>query len=173
MTPIWQSSWQKLPFGYRMELGKVVIHPQKSVVVREIFEKYALGASYNELVDCLRGQDVSYDQGKIWNKNMVGRILENRKYMISNYEKINFCNFSAHFPQSFSPHKAPSFSPFQGHPSHTTSPIKSLAHPQFSALSGVSYADEFPSKSPLVSLTLAPSRGNLRDGFRAEHRDFR
>ena len=71
---------RKLPFGYRMELGKVVLHPQESVVVREIFEKYILGASYKALVDSLREQDVVYDQGKVWNKNMVARILENKKY---------------------------------------------------------------------------------------------
>lgn len=71
---------RKLPFGYRMELGKIVIHPKEALTVQYIFQQYALGASYSELLRHLRKQDVEYDQGKLWNKNMVARILENRKY---------------------------------------------------------------------------------------------
>lgn len=71
---------RKLPFGYRMEMGKIVVYPQEALTVQSIFQQYILGASYKELVECLREQDVSYDQGKLWNKNMVARILENRKY---------------------------------------------------------------------------------------------
>ena len=72
---------RKLPFGYRMEMGKIVVHPEEALMVQSIFQQYILGASYKELVGHLREQDVSYDQGKIWNKNMVARILENRKYI--------------------------------------------------------------------------------------------
>lgn len=72
---------RKLPFGYRMERGTVVVHPEEAALVRNIFRQYILGASYRELVDNLRDQDVSYDQDKLWNKNMVARILENRKYV--------------------------------------------------------------------------------------------
>lgn len=71
---------RKLPFGYRMEMGKIVVYPQEALTVQSIFQQYILGASYKELVECLREQDVSYDQGKLWNKNMVARILENKKY---------------------------------------------------------------------------------------------
>lgn len=34
--------------------------------------------------------------------------------MISNFKKLNFCNFSAHLTQSSSPHTTPSFFPFRG-----------------------------------------------------------
>lgn len=71
---------RKLPFGYRMELGKVVVHPEEALTVQYIFRQYIQGTSYKELVEYLRERDVPYDQGKLWNKNMVARILENRKY---------------------------------------------------------------------------------------------
>ena len=71
---------RKLPFGYRMEFGEVVIHSAEAAVVQEIFRQYISGESYRSLVDSLRNQDVPYYQGKLWNKNMVARILENRKY---------------------------------------------------------------------------------------------
>jgi len=71
---------RKLPFGYRMEAGQVVVHPEEASMVQYIFRQYTLGASYKELVESLREQDIPYDQDKLWNKNMVARILENRKY---------------------------------------------------------------------------------------------
>lgn len=74
------ASNRKLPFGYRMEFGEVVIHPLEAITVQKIFQQYASGASYKDLIDMLREQDVPYDPGKLWNKNMVARILENRRY---------------------------------------------------------------------------------------------
>lgn len=71
---------RKLPFGYQMEMGKIVTNPKEALTVQYIFQQYALGASYSELLEHLRKQDVPYDKGKLWNKNMVARILENRKY---------------------------------------------------------------------------------------------
>ena len=77
------ASNRKLPFGYRMELGKIAIHPEEAPIVQHMFQQYILGASYTELVEDLRRRDVPYNQGKLWNKNMVARILENRKYIAS------------------------------------------------------------------------------------------
>lgn len=56
---------RKLPFGYKMEAGRVVVDTKESVVVRHIFQKYILGDSYRELVEYLRKQDVPYDSGKV------------------------------------------------------------------------------------------------------------
>ena len=75
------ASNRKLPFGYLMEVGEIAIHPLEAVIVQRIFQRYSSGESYKTLVEYLREQDVSYDCGKIWNKNMVARILENRKYI--------------------------------------------------------------------------------------------
>lgn len=71
---------RKQPFGYRMELGVIVRHPQEAPLVEQIFQQYLSGASYNTLVADLRSQPVPYDEGKIWNKNMLARILEDKRY---------------------------------------------------------------------------------------------
>lgn len=34
----------------------------------------------NELTEALRQQDVPYDEGRLWNKNMVARILADTRY---------------------------------------------------------------------------------------------
>ena len=71
------ASNRKQPFGYKMELGEIVIQEQEASVVRWIFQTYLAGASYNDLTEALEKGDVPYEVGKLWNKNMVARILEN------------------------------------------------------------------------------------------------
>ncbi len=71
---------RKLPFGYKMEMGQVIIYCQEAEVVRHVFEQYIAGATYNSLVAELSKQSIHYDEQKPWNKNMVARILEDRRY---------------------------------------------------------------------------------------------
>lgn len=68
------------PFGYRMEYGKVVIDPDESRWVVYIYEQYILGESFKSLSDTLCGTGIHYDGDKPWNKNMVARILQERRY---------------------------------------------------------------------------------------------
>lgn len=71
---------RKQPFGYRMEYGRVIEHPQEAETVRQIFARYLTGATFKTLVEELSCQSVPYDEGKSWNKNMVARILEDDRY---------------------------------------------------------------------------------------------
>jgi hypothetical protein len=75
---------RKLPFGYRMEHGEINAHPTEATAVREIFQRYLTGASYNALVEYLCDTGPAYDAGKSWNKNMVARILEDVRYTGNN-----------------------------------------------------------------------------------------
>lgn len=72
---------RKLPFGYRMEFGEHIPHPAEAETVRWIYRSYLAGASYNALTAQLQEQGVPYDEGKRWNKNMVARILEDKRYI--------------------------------------------------------------------------------------------
>ena len=71
---------RKQPFCYRMELGETILHPEEASLVEYIFHQYLSGASYNAIVDRLRDQEVPYDAGKLWNKNMIARILEDERF---------------------------------------------------------------------------------------------
>ena len=71
---------RKRPFGYRMELGEIVLHPAEAETVRWIYDSYLTGDSYSALVDKLRERCVPYDGDKPWNKNMAARILADRRY---------------------------------------------------------------------------------------------
>lgn len=71
---------RKLPFGYKMALGEIILHPQEAQTVRDIFKMYLSGASFGSITDWLRNNAPPYDVGKTWNKNMVARILEDQRY---------------------------------------------------------------------------------------------
>ena len=38
---------RKQPFGYRVEMGEVVLHAQEAKLVEYIFQQYLCGASFN------------------------------------------------------------------------------------------------------------------------------
>lgn len=63
-----------------MEFGKVVIDSDESRWVIYIYEQYMLGKSFKSLSDTLCGTGIRYDADKSWNKNMVARILQDRRY---------------------------------------------------------------------------------------------
>lgn len=71
---------RKQPFGYKITLGEVVIHTEEARVVQQIFKQYLAGESLQKLADILREQEVTYDDGRFWNKNIIARILEDNRY---------------------------------------------------------------------------------------------
>ena len=71
---------RKLPFGYKMVMGEIVVHPQEAQTVQSIYARYLAGASFNDITDHLREKGPLYDADKPWNKNMVARILEDNRY---------------------------------------------------------------------------------------------
>lgn len=80
---------RKLPFGYKMETGSVVIHPEEGRWVSYIFTQYASGASFQELTEYMKQGAIPYEQDKLWNKNMIARMLGDARYQgASNFPAI-------------------------------------------------------------------------------------
>lgn len=74
-----------IPFGYEIIDGKAVLKPCEAAVVRQIFEDYANGKSLKTIADGLKDQRVEYLAGRFdWNKNRIGRMLEDRRYVGTN-----------------------------------------------------------------------------------------
>lgn len=73
--------YRKLPFGYRMEFGRVVVHPNEKPWVEYIFQQYALGASFLELAEHMAEEGIQYEAGKLWNKNIIARMLGDDRYI--------------------------------------------------------------------------------------------
>lgn len=72
---------RSLPFGYCIRDGKICVDERDSSTVRMIFEGYIQNVSYQKLVDMLERQGTPYIPEKHWNKNIVARILKDRRYI--------------------------------------------------------------------------------------------
>lgn len=72
---------RKQPFGYRIQNGQIQVAEHEAETVRMIFDHYAAGMSYDRLTDTLNGQGIPYVPGKLWNKNMVARVLQDERYL--------------------------------------------------------------------------------------------
>ncbi len=74
-----------IPFGYRLSGGSLIAHDTEAKLVLMIFKRYLAGESYSQIAAALDASGVPYSEGASrWNKNMVGRILQNRKYIGGN-----------------------------------------------------------------------------------------
>lgn len=73
---------RSIPFGYCMVNGKYALNASEADAVRKIFADYIGGKSLKTIA---AEMTVPYNTGKaVWNKNMVCRVLENRKYIGKN-----------------------------------------------------------------------------------------
>ena len=51
---------RKLPFGYEMRMGKICVKERESTLVKQIFQRYSEGISYNQIVGILSNQPIPY-----------------------------------------------------------------------------------------------------------------
>lgn len=73
---------RNIPFGYCVINGKCALNLAESETVQKIFADYIGGKSLKTIASEMQ---IPYNIGKEqWNKNMVCRVLENRKYIGEN-----------------------------------------------------------------------------------------
>ncbi len=73
---------RNIPFGYCMINGKYTLNAPEAEAVRKIFSDYIGGKSLKTIASEMT---VPYNTGKaVWNKNMVCRVIENKKYIGEN-----------------------------------------------------------------------------------------
>ena len=70
---------RSIPFGYCVINGKYTLNKTEAEAVKSIFEQYINGKSLKTIASEMQ---IPYNSGKsVWNKNMICRVLENRKYL--------------------------------------------------------------------------------------------
>ena len=69
---------RRIPFGYMMQNGIITTNPAEVLAVLTIFSEYMAGKSLENIAN---NMNVPYSEDKIWNKNMVKRVLENEKFL--------------------------------------------------------------------------------------------
>lgn len=71
-----------IPLGYCVAQGKAQIDPENSQVVQAIYTAYDNGASCNAIAKDLTAKGIrTANQKAVWHCCMVGKILENQKYL--------------------------------------------------------------------------------------------
>lgn len=71
-----------IPFGYQQEFGNYRLHLVEAGQVTDIYLQYLEGHSYKQIAEHLNHSDCPYSESSpIWNKNMVGRILQDSRYL--------------------------------------------------------------------------------------------
>lgn len=69
-------------FGYEITDGKYAVIEYEKEAVKDIFGLYINGKSYKQISNRMNDAGVPYNNdGKPWNKNMIKRILENKRYI--------------------------------------------------------------------------------------------
>lgn len=85
-------SIRRQPFGYQIYSGRITVNDSEADIVKYIFRSYIGGASFNDIKLNLLNQPVAYDMDKAWNKNMIARILGDRRYVgTDGYPQILLC----------------------------------------------------------------------------------
>lgn len=72
---------RKIPYGYKIEDGKIAICHEEAPIVKELFEKRAAGRTLKEIADSLNLRNIPYYPGIGWDKHKVKRVLENDRYL--------------------------------------------------------------------------------------------
>ena len=71
-----------IPFGYSMRNGEITVDFNESKAVARIFEEYLNGSSLQQIARLMESEKIKYSEdSEHWNKNMVKRIIENKKYL--------------------------------------------------------------------------------------------
>lgn len=71
-----------ISYGYEIKNGELEIVEEEAMVVKKIFQQYAMGKSLNEIAKELTEKKIAYyKENYQWNKNRIKRILENEKYV--------------------------------------------------------------------------------------------
>ena len=76
-----QHTGGKPALGYKVEDGKLVICEEEAAVVRRIFNEYAAGKSYREIIDGLNADGLKTKRGNSFGNNSLHDLLHNEKYI--------------------------------------------------------------------------------------------
>lgn len=72
---------RKIPYGYEMKNGAVVINSAEAKTVKNIFSEYVNGLVLKDIAATLKAQGAEYLPGETdWNKSRVKRIIDDARY---------------------------------------------------------------------------------------------
>lgn len=96
-----------IPYGYCIRNGEIAVNSAEAEIIKRIYTLYLNGKSYLEISRILQSEDMKYSINADWNKNNIGRILHNERYLGNEkypciLDKSVFCEVSARIRKSSS-----------------------------------------------------------------------
>ncbi|WP_047153722.1 recombinase family protein [Aneurinibacillus tyrosinisolvens] len=79
----------ELPYGYRVQDGKLVIHQIEANVVKEIFTRYGHGHSPHWIAQFLNQERIPSKRGKKWSHTAIKHVVQNISYAGLRYRTDN------------------------------------------------------------------------------------
>ena len=70
-----------VPMGYDYVNGEFVINEYEAMIVRDIFEKFIAGASFNSISTALNDKGYRTSNGSLYRARNISRILESKTYI--------------------------------------------------------------------------------------------
>ena len=75
-----------MPIGYKVINGTITVYEENRKLVERIFQEYDNGESALKIAQKLKAEECKNAQGKVaWTHTSIGRILENRHYLGTEY----------------------------------------------------------------------------------------
>ena len=76
---------RRIPYGYEMKNGSIVICKSESIIVKQIFADYIGGKNLKSIADSLMNRKIEYLPAETgWNKSRIKRIIEDKRYIGDN-----------------------------------------------------------------------------------------
>lgn len=77
-------------YGYQYQNGAIIINPEETKIVNQIFNEYLSGKSLLQIADRLNDEHIEYMPDVYgWNKSRIKRLIEDERYLgIKGYPKI-------------------------------------------------------------------------------------
>ena len=76
-----QHTGGKPALGYVVEEGRLVVNEAEAAIVRRIFNEYAAGSSYKQIIDGLNADGLKTKRGNAFGANSLHDLLHNEKYI--------------------------------------------------------------------------------------------
>lgn len=75
-------SQRKILYGYGIENGKFVVVPMEAEIVKEAFQRYIGGETFQQIADSFTHREITYYRdNRTWNKNLISRVVGDSRYI--------------------------------------------------------------------------------------------
>ena len=73
---------RKVLYGYQIQNGNLILHPQEAEGVKRVFSLYLAGITQDQIADALNADGLCYNaESPTWHRNRIAQTLQNARYM--------------------------------------------------------------------------------------------